>query len=107
MDRCPHHHDQGDGSPGASPSRPEFWRSLDELAETAEFRERVEREFPDAASVWNDPVSRRRFLALMGASVALAGLSGCYRKPTEKIVPYVIQPEQLVQGKPLFYATAM
>ncbi|HEX8521054.1 MAG TPA: 4Fe-4S dicluster domain-containing protein [Tepidisphaeraceae bacterium] len=43
----------------------------------------------------------------MGASVALAGLSGCYRRPQEKIVPYVIQPEQLVPGIALQYATAM
>src|SRR5437899_955499 len=100
MDRCPHHHDENRDAVVATTSAPQFWRSLEELAQTSEFRERVEREFPHAASVWNDPPTRRRFLALMGASVALAGLNGCYRKPTEKIVPYVIQPEQLVQGKP-------
>jgi molybdopterin-containing oxidoreductase family iron-sulfur binding subunit len=86
------------------------WRSLDELAETPAFREMVEREFPDAASEWADPISRRRFLQLMGASLALAGLgglAGCTRQPDEPIVPYVRQPEGLVPGKPLFFATAV
>ena len=43
----------------------------------------------------------------MGASLALAGLTACTRQPTEHIVPYVRQPEELVPGRPLFYATAM
>src|SRR5262249_28387512 len=54
-----------------------------------------------------DPVARRTFLKLMGASLALAGASACTRQPPEKIVPYVRQPEELIPGKPLFYATAM
>ncbi|HOB73846.1 MAG TPA: TAT-variant-translocated molybdopterin oxidoreductase [Phycisphaerae bacterium] len=86
---------------------PEFWRSLDELAGTPEFEEYLHREFPDNASEWMDPVGRRQFLKLMGASLSLAGLASCTRQPTEKIVPYVQPPEQIVPGKPLFYATAM
>jgi molybdopterin-containing oxidoreductase family iron-sulfur binding subunit len=87
----------------------QFWRGLDELAQTEAFREMLHREFPDQASEWGDPVTRRRFLALAGASIALAGgLSGCAQQaPPEKIVPYVKQPEQIVPGKPLFFATAM
>src|SRR5205823_6746639 len=54
-----------------------------------------------------DPVARRTFLKLMGASLALAGVSACTRQPAERIVPYVRQPEELVPGRPLFYATAM
>jgi molybdopterin-containing oxidoreductase family iron-sulfur binding subunit len=85
-----------------------FWRGLDELAQSEAFQEMLHREFPDEASEWADPVSRRRFLALAGASLALAGLSGCAQQaPPEKIVPYVKQPEQMVLGKPLFFATAM
>ena len=83
-----------------------YWRSLDELADTPLFREFVEREFPQQAEGWNDPVERRTFMKLMGASLALAGLSGCVFQPPEKIVPNVKQPEEYVPGKALFYATA-
>jgi molybdopterin-containing oxidoreductase family iron-sulfur binding subunit len=84
-----------------------YWRSLEAVAETAEFKEFLHREFPQNASEWLDPVGRRSFLKLMGASMALAGVSACTRQPDEAIVPYVRQPEELVPGKPLFYATAM
>ena len=83
-----------------------YWQSLEELAGDPRVREMVEREFPSQAAEWNDPMSRRRFLTLMGASLALAGLAGC-RAPTGTIMPYVRQPENLVLGKPLYYATAM
>jgi MoCo/4Fe-4S cofactor protein with predicted Tat translocation signal len=86
--------------------RKKYWRSLDELADTPVFREFVAREFPQQAEGWNDPVERRTFLKLMGASLALAGLSGCVFQPPEKIVPYVKQPEEHVPGKALFFATA-
>ncbi|HVG32917.1 MAG TPA: TAT-variant-translocated molybdopterin oxidoreductase [Pyrinomonadaceae bacterium] len=91
----------------AQPDGKKYWRSLDELADTAEFREFVEREFPQQAEEWDSPLERRTFLKLMGASLALAGLSGCVYQPPEKIVPYVVQPEEIVPGKALFYATAM
>ncbi|HTW60739.1 MAG TPA: TAT-variant-translocated molybdopterin oxidoreductase [Terracidiphilus sp.] len=85
---------------------PRLWRSLDELADTPEFRAAVEREFPGAAQEWIDPVSRRGFLKLMGASMALAGLAGCTKQPDEPIYPYVKAPEDLVLGKPMYFATA-
>ena len=67
------------------------------------------REFPKAASEWDDDVSRRNFIKLMGASLALAGVgAGCgFRKTEHKILPYVQQPEQVVPGRPLFYASTM
>lgn len=66
------------------------------------------REFADHAAAWTDPVTRRQFLSVMGASVALAGAGGCnLRQPNEKLVPYVRQPEQFTPGKSLYYATAM
>ena len=83
------------------------WRSLDELAQTDAFAEALHREFPSAASEWPNEWSRRRFLKLMGASLALAGVTGCTRQPSEKIVPYIRQPEELIPGRPLFYATAL
>jgi len=85
----------------------EYWRSLEELADSEEFQEALHREFPENATEWNDPVGRRRFLKLMGASFALAGLTACTRQPTEYIAPYVRQPEELVPGKPVYFATAM
>ena len=83
-----------------------YWRSLEELADAPEFREFVEREYPQHAEEWDDPVERRTFLKLMGASLALAGLSGCAFQAPEKIVPYVTQPEYGTPGKALFFATA-
>jgi len=83
-----------------------YWRSLEELADSPAFRELVAREFPQQAETWDDPVGRRTFIKLMGASLALAGLSGCVFQPPEKIVPYVKQPEETIPGKALFFATA-
>jgi molybdopterin-containing oxidoreductase family iron-sulfur binding subunit len=86
---------------------PRFWRSLEELADSPEFRELSRNEFPEGATEWTDPVGRREFLKLMGASLALAGLAGCTAQPSDTIVPYVRAPEEATPGKPLFYATAM
>ena len=87
----------------------EYWRSLEELAQSKEFRELVEKEFPNQADALADPITRRRFLVLMGASLALAGLSGCSTSPApaERILPYVRTPEGMTLGRPLFFATAM
>ena len=83
-----------------------YWRSLEELAESDGFEELLHREFPRLASQWEDPIGRRRFLKLMGASLALAGLGACTHQPKEEIVPYIRQPEEMVLGKPLYFATA-
>jgi MoCo/4Fe-4S cofactor protein with predicted Tat translocation signal len=84
-----------------------YWRSLGELADTAQFREYLHREFPEQASQFNDAKGRREFLKLMSASLALAGVSACVKQPPEQIVPYVRQPEDMVPGRPLFFATAV
>ncbi len=85
---------------------PEYWRSLEELAGSSEFQEMMHREFPKGASEWLDAVSRRGFLKLMGASLAMAGMTACTKQPLEPIVPYVRQPEEVIPGRPLFFATA-
>jgi molybdopterin-containing oxidoreductase family iron-sulfur binding subunit len=95
-----------DASAPGGMSGKSYWRSLEELADSPEFREFVEREYPQHAEEWHDPVERRTFLKLMGASMALAGLSGCAFQPAEKIVPNVKQSEDSVPGKALFFATA-
>ncbi len=87
-----------------------YWRSAEDDSSSAEVQAFVDREFPAEASVLEDPLSRRTFLKLMGASIALAGASGCtmnIRKPVQKIRPYASAPEQLVPGRPVYYATSM
>jgi MoCo/4Fe-4S cofactor protein with predicted Tat translocation signal len=91
----------------AKASGPEYWRSLEELAGSPAFQEALHREFPKGASEWVDSVSRRGFMKVMGASMALAGMTGCVRLPLEPIVPYVRQPEEVIPGRPMFYTTAM
>jgi molybdopterin-containing oxidoreductase family iron-sulfur binding subunit len=87
-----------------------YWQSLDQLAETPEFRQWVEKEFPAGASEWSDPVSRRHFVRIMSASFLLGGLGfaagGC-RRPEQKILPFSKMPENYVHGVPQYYATAM
>ena len=85
----------------------EYWRSLEAAAETPEFQNWLHREFPAGASEWTDTTSRRQFLKIMAASIGLAGLAACTRQPQEKILPYVKQPEELIPGIGLQYATAM
>ncbi|MGC4081123.1 MAG: TAT-variant-translocated molybdopterin oxidoreductase [Vicinamibacterales bacterium] len=84
-----------------------FWRTLDELADDPSFVERLHNEFPSQVEAITDPTTRRTFMKLMGASLALAGVTACTTQPDEAIVPYVRQPEELVPGKPMYYATAM
>ena len=87
-------------------SRP-FWRTLEERANDPAFHERLFNEFPSEIEAITDPIQRRTFLKLMSASMALAGVTACTRQPIEKIVPYVRQPEELIPGRPLYFATAM
>lgn len=93
----------------AAGKAPASWRSVEELADTPEFHERLKQEFPSQQDKWIDPVTRRSFLKVMGASLALSGLAGCtgFSKPREHIFPYTNQPENLVLGKSLFFASAM
>ena len=86
---------------------PLYWKSLEELAETDEFKAFLEDEFAVRTPDWLEPANRRNFLKLMGASLALAGVTACTKQPKETIVPYVRQPEDFVPGVPLYYATAM
>ena len=87
-----------------------YWRSLDELADTPEFKDWLHREFPSGASEMVDGQNRRQFLTIMSASFALAGLglagAGC-RRPEEKLEPFGQQPADYVYGEPQYFATAM
>lgn len=83
-----------------------YWRSLNQLADTPEFRQWVEREFPEGASELLDNSSRRTLLKLMAAGFGLAGLTAC-RRPVEKILPLSKGVEGYIPGRPLHYATAV
>jgi len=90
----------------ANPTGKKYWRSLDQLADTSEFREFVHREFPANATEMLDGNSRRTVLKLMAASLGLAGLTAC-RRPEEHIVPVInaSDSENYLPGEPFFYAT--
>ncbi|NBS86556.1 MAG: hypothetical protein EBS60_00500 [Verrucomicrobia bacterium] len=101
MKRTIHH-------PASSAQGRTYWRSLGEYSRTPDFEEWLHREFPAGAAEWdNDPLSRRNFIRLMGASLALAGLSlsGC-RRPEAHLVPFTQSPEWVIPGKKLSFATA-
>lgn len=91
---------------GKADGKTQYWRSKEQLEDDPGFEKWLHREFPEGASELNDPVTRRSFLSVMGASMALAGLTGC-RRPVEKIVPYVHAPEFEVLGAPTYFASAI
>ncbi len=88
------------------PQAPKFWRSVGELEGDPSLAALASKEFLPGAMDAPDGTSRRQFIQLMGASMALAGLTGC-RKPYEKILPYARKPEEVVEGIAMHYATAM
>jgi molybdopterin-containing oxidoreductase family iron-sulfur binding subunit len=83
----------------------ELWSTFDELADTPEFQQWVEDEVPNRASLLN--VDRRKFFQIGASALALAGLSGCRIIPPSRAVPYVREPEEMVPGVPMTYATAL
>ena len=90
----------------ASAGSRRFWSSIEELLDEDEFRKWVSAEFPAASSMFDDP-GRRQVLKLMGASLLLAGLTGCGETKSDHALPYVNQPDDLVPGAPRYYATGM
>jgi molybdopterin-containing oxidoreductase family iron-sulfur binding subunit len=89
----------------------EFWRSLDDLAESPDFLEYLRQEFPRQASLvqahQTGTMSRRDFLKLLGAAFVLAGLSACSPIQAEKILPYAVAPEAMVPGIPVYFASTL
>src|ERR1700722_10733414 len=85
-----------------------FWQSIEQLSETTEYRQFLENEFPHVPETDDQAgINRRDVLKFAAASAALAGLRARPQMPTQKIVPYVKPPEEIIPGRPLFYATAM
>ncbi|GIV60130.1 MAG: molybdopterin oxidoreductase [Rhodothermaceae bacterium] len=87
-------------------TRPRFWRSFSHLHRDPEFERIAANEFMPGASEPPSGASRRQFLQLMGASIALAGLTGC-RRPVQHIMPFARKPEEMIPGIPMQYATGM
>ena len=100
----------GNGMNGKGMNGKHYWRSLDELADSKDFRKMVENEFPSHLQTGLpkvlSPVSRRQFLKVMGASMALMGIAGC-RWPSEEIVPFASRPRNMDPGVPKLYATSV
>ena len=84
-----------------------YWRSLEELAGTEAFADYVREEWPRLAGVWDRPADRRSVLKILAANMAALGVAGCGEAPEEEIVPYVRRPEEVVPGRPAYYATAL
>ena len=108
-----HYPNAGSGVPNSElplPLSADQCQSIDQLAESPEFLQMMKDEFPEDAPEWLDPVGRRKFLTLMGASLSLAGVVGCNPsfKPAsaKKAIPYVKKPDALISGVPMFFATA-
>src|SRR4051794_32984482 len=92
-------------APPAQKPIPQYWRSLDHIADTPEFREWMHREFPKGAAEMMDGASRRSMLKVMAASFGLAGLAACTR-PEFRLSPSVRGREDYVPGTPYFYSSA-
>ncbi len=91
--------------PAVSPQAPDpYWRSLEQLAGAEDYQRWLKQEFEDGADLPPDSVSRRKFMGVVAASVALAGLTSC-RKPYTKILPFAKRPEGVVPGRAEHYAT--
>ncbi len=87
--------------------KPRVWRSVEESSHTPQTGAPIESEFPSESLTLVDEMKRRSFLKLLGATMAAAGVTSCTRQPIEQIVPYVREPQELVPGEPLYFATAM
>ncbi|MGN6059069.1 MAG: TAT-variant-translocated molybdopterin oxidoreductase [Sphingomicrobium sp.] len=82
-----------------------FWRSLEEYQQSDAFGEMLKAEFPSIFELW--AVDRRQVLQVMGASLALAGMTGCKPVRSDDAVPFVNRPEGLLEGRVDHYATAV
>ena len=82
-----------------------IWRSLEEYQRSDEFGEMLKAEFPSIFELWT--IDRRQVLQVMGASLALAGMSGCKPARSDDVVPFVNRPDGFLEGRADHYATAV
>ena len=84
-----------------------LWRSVDELKQNEAFQKAQADEFAeDTVAPELDGTTRRHFMGVMGASMAMASLAGCVRRPVDHIVPYSRAPEEFLPGIKQHFATA-
>ena len=83
-----------------------YWKSIKDKNNSEEIKSLIENEFPAGTVELAETMTRKKFLSLMGASMAMAGLVGC-RKPAQKILPYIQAPEEIIPGIPNYYASTM
>ena len=85
-----------------------YWTSLAQLRAARAGDEGEGDEFPSELVMEEmDGPTRRHFLGIMGASMTMASMAGCIRRPTENIMPYARMPEDVLPGVPSHYATAV
>lgn len=97
----------GHKAPKENLSGPKYWRSLDHMVETDEFKTWLNSEFPSAAQQVEDAPSRRHFMKIMSAGFLLAGfgMTGC-RRPEELLIPFTRDPGDYTHGVPEYFATS-
>ena len=83
-----------------------YWKSIQDKKNSNSLNSFIENEFPNGTVELAETMSRKKFLSLMWASMAMAGLVGC-RKPVQKILPYIQAPEEIIPGIPNYYASTM
>ena len=83
-----------------------YWKSIEDKNNSNKLKSLIENEFPKGTVELSETMTRKKFLSLMGASMAMAGLVGC-RKPVQKILPYIQAPEEIIPGIPNYYASTM
>lgn len=87
---------------------PPFWRSLEHKDQAPAVTEQQDVEFPNGIAPAADGFNRRDTLKLAGAALALAGCDKLpLRRPVDEILPFVKQPEQVIPGVRMYYATTM
>ena len=81
------------------------YSELERFSQAPENAEAVVTEFGAALDGLDDVLSRRRWLQLMGASLALGAASTGCRYQEEKIAPYAFRPHNRTPGEAVKYAT--
>lgn len=84
---------------------PRFWRALEELADDPGFKRELAEALPQFSAF--AAMDRRRFLHLLGASLAFGGLAACSGPSSEQIVPWEVPPPGVSPDTPQFYATTL